>query len=356
MSDRLVRALLGVGGMGVVALLVSLVAAPEWGYALCSVALLCLFVHRARSLGPGQERRPHWVKGSVAGRAGRCRHALTRLGRDPRATPSQEGTQPVTPAAGLDSLRRDGIANGLHELCTPVTVLAGYLDALRELELDASQSRDYLDSMEEQCRRVQGMIKDLLKLSKLEAAPEPPDAERVEMGALLAKTRAEAEALSAGRHRIVLEVAPGLDLLGARNEFASAFSNLASNAVRYTPAGGEIRLLWRAAPTGAEFTVADSGIGIAKEHIPRLTERFYRVDCEFSRHIGGTGLGLAIVKDVLARHQATLEIESEPGKGSRFTARFPAQRVLAATTARYETYAALQQPASKIAFARVQGA
>jgi two-component system phosphate regulon sensor histidine kinase PhoR len=129
-----------------------------------------------------------------------------------------------------------------------------------------------------------------------------------------------------------LEADEGFDLLGDDTEVASAFSNLANNAVRYTPPGGAVRLVWRASPDGAEFAVEDSGIGIPPEHIPRLTERFYRVDHGRSRETGGTGLGLAIVKHALARHQAALEIQSEPGKGSRFTARFPSHRIAPAPT------------------------
>jgi two-component system phosphate regulon sensor histidine kinase PhoR len=172
---------------------------------------------------------------------------------------------------------------------------------------------------------------DLLTLSALEHAPAPPDAERVSLRPLLERVRAETEALSAGKHRIVLEAAGEHDLLGAESELASAFVNLASNAVRYTPAGGEIRIRWRSGPQvadgGAELSVEDTGIGIDPEHLPRLTERFYRVDRGRSRETGGTGLGLSIVKHALARHQATLAIESTPGKGSRFIAHFPAARL-----------------------------
>jgi two-component system phosphate regulon sensor histidine kinase PhoR len=168
----------------------------------------------------------------------------------------------------------------------------------------------------------------------LEHAPPPPDAERIRLQPLLERVRAEAEALSAGRHRISLENAGAHDLLGAEREIASAFTNLVTNAVRYTPAGGEIRLRWQSgaqlSDTGGEFSVEDSGIGIDPEHLPRLTERFYRVDRGRSRETGGTGLGLSIVKHALARHQAVLAIESAPGKGSRFIARFPAARLTAA--------------------------
>jgi two-component system, OmpR family, phosphate regulon sensor histidine kinase PhoR len=232
----------------------------------------------------------------------------------------------VTQFAKVETMRRDFVANVSHELRTPLTVLVGFLETVRELKLDAERSRDYFNLMSEQGRRMQSIIEDLLTLSALESAPEPPREERVSVEALLARIRAEAQALSGGRHRVVLEAESGFDLLGAESEIASAFGNLASNAVRYTP-GGEVRLLWRASAEGAEFAVEDTGPGIDAEHIPRLTERFYRVDRGRSRETGGTGLGLAIVKHALARHQATLEIESTPGKGSRFTAKFPARRV-----------------------------
>jgi two-component system phosphate regulon sensor histidine kinase PhoR len=233
-------------------------------------------------------------------------------------------------AARLEIMRRECIANASHELRAPLTVVVGLLETLRELKPDASLSRDCLGRMAEQCRRMQRIIEDLLRLSTLEWAPEPSREERIKVSGLLARIRAEAEALSGGRHRIVLEAGGAFDLLGAESEIASAFGNLATNAVRYTAPGGLVRLAWHASPAGAQFAVEDTGIGIDKAHIPRLTERFYRVDPDRLRPAGGTGLGLAIVKQVLDRHQATLAIESEPGKGSRFTARFPAHRVIAA--------------------------
>ena len=236
----------------------------------------------------------------------------------------------VARAARLEVMRRECIANVSHELRAPLTVLVGFLETVRDLKPGPKVSRDYLNRMEEQCRRMQHIIEDLLRLSTLESAPEPSRNERVCIGSILDRVRTEAEALSAGRHRIVLEAEGRFDLLGAESEIVSALGNLASNAVRYTLPGGSVRLVWRASPAGAEFAVEDTGIGIEKQHIPRLTERFYRVDRDRSRHAGGTGLGLAIVKQVLTRHQATLEIGSEPGKGSRFTARFPAHRVVAA--------------------------
>lgn len=236
----------------------------------------------------------------------------------------------ITQGIRLETMRRDFVANVSHELRTPLTVLVGFLETVRELKLDPERSRDYLNLMAEQSRRMQRIIDDLLTLSTLESAPEPPRDERVDMALLLSRIHGEATALSAGRQRVSLDAEQGFDLVGTESEIASAFGNLASNAVRYTPQGGEVRLIWRSSQKGAEFTVEDTGVGIESEHIPRLTERFYRVDRGRSRETGGTGLGLAIVKHALARHQATLEIESTPGAGSRFTAKFPGRRVVPA--------------------------
>jgi two-component system phosphate regulon sensor histidine kinase PhoR len=236
----------------------------------------------------------------------------------------------ITRLEKLETMRRDFVANVSHELRTPLTVLSGFLETIKELKLDPKRSRDYLNLMTEQSTRMQHIVDDLLTLSTLESAPGPPLDERVRVAPLLDRLRAEAEALSGGKHRIVLDAEPGFDLLGLENEIASAFGNLMSNAIRYTPAGGEVRLTWRATANEAEFAVQDTGIGIAAEHVPRLTERFYRVDRGRSRETGGTGLGLAIVKHILTRHQATLDIKSEPGKGSRFAARFPVRRIVPA--------------------------
>jgi two-component system phosphate regulon sensor histidine kinase PhoR len=235
----------------------------------------------------------------------------------------------VTGEERLEAMRRDFVANVSHELRTPLTVLTGFLETIRDLKLDPQRVRDYLNLMRPQAERMTRLIEDLLALSALEHAPPPPEA-RVAVRPLLDRLRAAAAALSGGRHRIALETAGGEDLVGAESEIASAFANLVTNAVRYTPDGGEIRIAWRSSPAGAEFSVADTGIGIEPEHIPRLTERFYRVDRGRSRESGGTGLGLAIVKHALARHEATLAVESIPGKGSVFRARFPAARLLPA--------------------------
>jgi two-component system phosphate regulon sensor histidine kinase PhoR len=231
----------------------------------------------------------------------------------------------VTQAERVETMRRDFVANVSHELRTPLTVLVGFLETVRELKLDPQRVRDYLGMMQDQASRMHRIIEDLLTLSQLESAP-PPAADRVRVMPLLERVRADAAALSAGRHTISLDARPEVDLLGSEAELASAFGNLVTNAVRYTPAGGEVRMIWRAGAEGASFSVEDTGVGIAPEHLPRLTERFYRVDRSRSRETGGTGLGLAIVKHAVARHQATLEVESKPGAGSRFTVQFPAHR------------------------------
>ncbi|HEX7054731.1 MAG TPA: phosphate regulon sensor histidine kinase PhoR [Burkholderiales bacterium] len=231
----------------------------------------------------------------------------------------------VTQAERVETMRRDFVANVSHELRTPLTVLAGFLETVRELKLDPRRTRDYLGMMAEQAARMQRIIDDLLSLSMLESAPPPP-LERVRVAPLLERLRGDALALSGGRHEIALDARPSVDLLGAEAELASAFGNLVSNAVRYTPAGGAVKIVWRDGSEGACLSVEDTGPGIAPEHLPRLTERFYRVDRSRSRETGGTGLGLAIVKHALARHQAALEMESTLGRGSRFTARFPPQR------------------------------
>ncbi len=233
----------------------------------------------------------------------------------------------VTQADRLDQMRRDFVANVSHELRTPLTVLAGFLETLQEIELEPDDRKHYLGLMAEQSARMQSIVQDLLTLSSIESAP-PPTNDPIDMASMLDKLKRDAEALSGGRHNIVLESDGHGDLRGAEPELVSAFANLVTNAVRYTPEGGTIRIQWQATPQGAEFAVQDNGIGIDPKHIPRLTERFYRVDRGRSRDSGGTGLGLAIVKHSLSRHQAQLEIKSTLGQGSRFAAKFPASRVV----------------------------
>jgi len=233
----------------------------------------------------------------------------------------------VTQSDRLDRTRRDFVANVSHELRTPLTVLAGFLETLQEIEVDRNEQQRYLALMSEQSQRMESIVQDLLTLSSIESAP-PPANDTVDMASLIDKLRRDAEALSAGRHNIVVETDGMGDLRGSEPELVSAFGNLISNAVRYTPAGGTIRISWHASAQGAEFAVQDTGIGIDPKHLPRLTERFYRIDRGRSRDAGGTGLGLAIVKHSLNRHQAQLEIRSVLGQGSRFAARFPASRVV----------------------------
>ena len=248
---------------------------------------------------------------------------LIPFGQDHRLLLSRD----VTQAERVETMRRDFVANVSHELRTPLTVLVGFLETVLELKLDPQRQRDYLAMMQDQSGRMQRIIDDLLTLSALDAAPPASPETRVPMRALVERLRRDAEALSGGRHTIVVPEPSAADVLGVEAELASAFGNLVSNAIRYTPAGGTVTLAWQEAADGARFSVEDTGIGIEAEHIPRLTERFYRVDRSRSRETGGTGLGLAIAKHALARHEARLEIESEPGKGSRFSARFPARRL-----------------------------
>ncbi len=241
----------------------------------------------------------------------------------------------ITLAEKVEIMRRDFVANVSHELKSPLTVVAGFLETLTdsEIKLDESKRRTYLELMRDHTRRMQRLVEDLLTLSALESSRGPGEEAPVDLHALLAGLRDEAAALSAGRHRIEIGFHGPAQLLGDAHELHSAFGNLVMNAVRYTPAGGTIRLGWGHRGTQAVFSVADNGPGIEPRHVPRLTERFYRVDNSRSRETGGTGLGLAIVKHVLTRHQATLEIESEAGKGSVFSAVFPARRTIAAAGA-----------------------
>jgi two-component system phosphate regulon sensor histidine kinase PhoR len=234
----------------------------------------------------------------------------------------------VTQLEKLATMRRDFVANVSHELKTPLTVTLGFIETAADALGDATADElaGYLRMATEQAHRMQHLIEDLLTLSSLET-DSPPLEEDVDLGVLLTAVREEAAALSDGRHRMTLEITGPSHLMGSPRELHSALGNLATNAVRYTPSGGEIALRWDADAGGGRFSVRDTGVGIATEHLPRLTERFYRVDHGRSREMGGTGLGLAIVKHVLERHQAQLEIQSEPGKGSVFTAIFPEHRV-----------------------------
>jgi two-component system phosphate regulon sensor histidine kinase PhoR len=225
----------------------------------------------------------------------------------------------------LEQMRRDFVANVSHELRTPLTVVHGYLEMLDPE--DNPEWAPMLTEMRRQSQRMTQLVEDLLALSRLESR-DALDEEPVSMASMLATLRREAEALSQKRHAIVVEDAAGIDLLGSTRELHSAFSNLVSNAVRYTPAGGSIQVRFaRGGDGGAVLSVRDSGYGIPAAHLPRLTERFYRVSASRSRESGGTGLGLAIVKHVLGLHQARLEIDSEVGRGSTFACVFGPARV-----------------------------
>lgn len=232
----------------------------------------------------------------------------------------------ITALERADTVRRDFVANVSHELRTPLTVIVGFLEGLAAGDaVEASALGRQYDLMYDQALRMERLVKDLLTLSALDDTQPPANEERVDVPALLTALVAEGRALSGGQHELTLDAATG-NLHGSREELRSAFSNLITNAVRYTPANGSVRVRWTLRNDSPVFEVTDNGIGIAPEHIQRLTERFYRVDTGRSSASGGTGLGLAIVKHVLIRHQAKLEIESAPGRGSTFRAVFPAAR------------------------------
>ena len=201
-------------------------------------------------------------------------------------------------------------------------MIVGFLEIAASIGLDEETRAAHLKLMTEQGHRMQHLIEDMLTLSRLESVDYPVRSERVDVDKLLSQVQRDAQALSAGKHEITMEV-NGPDVVGSAEELLSAFGNLASNAVRYTPAGGKIHLSWKEGEKGLKFTVEDTGIGISPEHISRLTERFYRVDKSRSRETQGTGLGLAIVKHVLLRHNSTLQIKSEAGKGSSFIVCMP---------------------------------
>jgi two-component system phosphate regulon sensor histidine kinase PhoR len=232
-------------------------------------------------------------------------------------------THDATETERIEEMRRDFIANASHELRTPLTVIVGFLEiALSDPGLDAATRMAHLKLMTEQGQRMQRLIEDMLTLSRLESESYLLKREQVDVKALVESVAAEARALSGGRHEISVRV-DGPDVMGSAEELRSAFGNLASNAVRYSPSGGSIALVWERGVDDLRFSVIDSGLGIEPQHIARLTERFYRVDKSRSRETQGTGLGLAIVKHVLLRHGGHLSITSVPGKGSTFTASLP---------------------------------
>ena len=238
----------------------------------------------------------------------------------------------ITLLEQAEAMRRDFVANVSHEIRTPLTVLAGFVETLQNLPLDAEERTRYLALMAQQSHRMETLVNDLLTLSRLEGSAAPPSQRWTRMRALMAQCEDEGRGLSSRLsskgHRLSFSMEADSEIAGAPTELQSAMSNLLSNAIRYTPSGGEVAVSWKVLPDGrGEFAVRDSGPGIAPEHLPRLTERFYRVDRSRSRETGGTGLGLAIVKHIAQRHGVELRIESALGKGSRFALLFPAARL-----------------------------
>jgi two-component system phosphate regulon sensor histidine kinase PhoR len=246
-----------------------------------------------------------------------------------RVMPYSEGqllmvARDVTQMRQLEGARRNFFANVSHELRTPLTVLQGYLEMMSDEELDGSLRGKALGTMQEQTRRMDGLVKQLLTLSRIEAAPNVDMNERVDIPLMLRVLQREAQSLSGGNHEISFRVNEQLKVFGNDDQLRSAVSNLVYNAVNHTPKGTNIEVSWQQTPNGAQFQVSDNGPGIAAEHIPRLTERFYRVDKARSRQTGGSGLGLAIVKHVAANHDGSIGVWSKPGTGSTFTLSIPA--------------------------------
>lgn len=230
----------------------------------------------------------------------------------------------ITELYQLAQIRRDFIANASHELRTPLTVLKGYLELMQDLPGEHQALwKTPLEHMENQSNRMQAIIEDLLTLSSMEADSITAEAGLIDVPELLQNIHIESQQLASDAHHITFHITPGLKLLGHKEPLKSVFMNLVANAVRYSPDGGEITVRWYLDQAGAHYEVRDQGLGIAAEHLARLTERFYRVDTDRSRGTGGTGLGLAIVKHVLEHHDATLNIESVSGKGSLFRCDFP---------------------------------
>lgn len=234
----------------------------------------------------------------------------------------------ITERLRAEAMRRDFVANVSHEIRTPLTVLSGFIETLHALPLTTVERDRVLVLMGQQTQRMQSLVADLLTLAQLEGSPRPAPDRWVSLDAMLLRVAADAEALSAGRHPLRIKLQTGVELAGVESELHSAIANLVTNAVRYTPTGGEIEASWRLFDDGSgEISIIDTGPGIAREHLPRLTERFYRVDGSRARETGGIDLGLSIVKHVMQRHGGELMIQSEVGKGSRFRLVFPAARV-----------------------------
>lgn len=237
-------------------------------------------------------------------------------------------SQDITQRERAEAMRRDFVANVSHEIRSPLTVVAGFIETLGSLPLSEAERQRVLTLMGQQTRRMQTLVADLLTLAQLEGSPRPPSDRWTPLARLFAQSESDAGALSAGRHTLQFADVAGVQVAGSEAELLSALTNLVNNAVRYTPEGGRITVSWRARDDGSGvITVSDTGIGVEREHLPRLTERFYRVDGSRSRDTGGTGLGLSIVKHVVQRHGGELDMASELGKGSRFSLILPSARV-----------------------------
>lgn len=234
----------------------------------------------------------------------------------------------VTREMRVESMRKDFVANASHELRSPLTVVAGYLDALSDDSSLDPVWQEPVREMRRQADRMRTLVEELLQLSRLEDGSEPHEEQRVDVPGLLALLRKDVMALELRPRDIQLHIESDACLMGSEHELQSVFTNLVSNAVKYTPPEGSVDIRWWSDAQGAYLAVTDTGIGIAEEHLPRLTERFYRVDKGRSRKLGGFGLGLAIVKHALQRHNATLSVDSKEGQGSTFTCHFPVARVV----------------------------
>ena len=234
-------------------------------------------------------------------------------------------TRDVTQLNRLLTMRQEFVANVSHELRTPLTVIVGYLETMATEELDAETVKSILQRLDAPTQRMRALVDDLLLLTRLEssAAPEPRELNTVDMNAIVRGCIAEARMLSQDKHRFHTDIASDSPILGVEGEIYSACLNMITNAVRYSPDGGDIAILWRRTSQGACLSISDEGVGIPAEDIQRITERFYRVDFAKSRVRGGTGLGLAIVKHVLKRHRAALRVESTLGAGTTFHCDFP---------------------------------
>lgn len=277
-------------------------------------------------------------KSNVTSRASRLAVQIHPYGQGKKLLLSND----VTGREAAEFMRRDFVANVSHEIRTPLTVLNGFVETLQTLDLDEAERTKYLGLMEQQTQRMQSLVSDLLILSRLEGSPPPLSDIWISADALVTSCELEAKALKADMaiklgdakgtfetiENLIFEVQPKLELAGSQTELLSAMCNLVNNAIRYTPVEGKISVSLRVSDRGhAVFSVTDTGSGIASEHLPRLTERFYRVDTSRSRESGGTGLGLAIVKHVLLRHGGELQISSAFGKGSTFSFTLPNYRV-----------------------------